>query len=154
VIDAALALAEEGGADGRQRGVRRHAAPGVSPGAPSGTSRAASLMTAWRGSASGAFGPRSRWRCPRLRPATPLARVRALGMAYLRWAMRNRPIRDHLERQVFRPRQTTELSRTTPKLIGMTEQTLADALPKANCASRPGNGSRSPAPPWFTALPG
>jgi hypothetical protein len=59
----------------------------------------------------------------------PLARFRALGLAYLRWAMRNPA---HFEiissGRYFAHDKATELSRDNAELIGIAERTLADAF--------------------------
>jgi len=61
----------------------------------------------------------------------PLARFRALGMAYLRWAMRNPAHFEIISNgRFFDHGKATELSRDNAELIGMTEQTLADAFAK------------------------
>jgi hypothetical protein len=60
-----------------------------------------------------------------------LARFRALGMAYLRWAMRNPAHFEIISNgRFFDHGKATELSRDNAELIGMTEQTLADAFAK------------------------
>ena len=62
-------------------------------------------------------------------PADPLARFRALGLAYLRWAMRNPA---HFEiistGRYFAHASSGELTRDNAELIALTEQTLADAF--------------------------
>ena len=59
----------------------------------------------------------------------PLARFRALGLAYLRWAMRNPT---HFEiissGRSFDHDKATELSRDNAELIALSERTLADAF--------------------------
>lgn len=59
----------------------------------------------------------------------PLARFRKLGLAYLRWAMRNPA---HFEiissGRYFSHDHAADLSRDNAELIGMTERTLAEAF--------------------------
>ncbi len=99
LIDAALGLAEEGGAEAVSvREAARRA--GVSP-------------------------------LSEVPAGDPLARFRALGMAYLRWAMRNPAHFEIISNgRFFDHGKATELSRDNAELIGMTEQTLADAFAK------------------------
>ena len=60
--------------------------------------------------------------------ADPLARFRALGLAYLRWAMRNPA---HFEiissGRYFVHDKASDLSRDNAEVIDFTERTLADA---------------------------
>ena len=125
LIDAALQLVGEGGAEAVSvREAARRA--GVSPGAPFRhfPSRDA-LMRRWRRRRSGASGPRSRRRWPRRRPAIRSARFRCLGLAYLRWAMRNPT---HFEiissRRFFDHDRAVGVSRDNAELI---ESDRADA---------------------------
>src|SRR5664279_3541429 len=87
--DAALGLAEEGGAEAVSvREAARRA--GVSPGAPFRhfESRDA-LMTAVAEEAQRRFRAEIDATLAEVPPGDPLARFRKLGLAYLRWAMRN-----------------------------------------------------------------
>ena len=62
-------------------------------------------------------------------PGDPLARFRSLGLAYLRWAMRNPT---HFEiissRRFFDHDKSADISRDNAELIELTERTLADAF--------------------------
>ena len=89
LIDAALQLVEEGGAEGLSvREAARRA--GVSPGAPFRhfPSRIA-LMTAVAEEAQRRFRAEIEAALAEVPAGDPLARFRCLGLAYLRWAMRN-----------------------------------------------------------------
>ena len=128
LIEAALQLVEEGGAEGLSvREAARRA--GVSPGAPFRhfPSRDA-LMTAVAEEAQRRFRAEIDVALAQVPAADPLARFRALGLAFLRWAMRNPT---HFEiissTRYFDHDKATELSRDNAELIGMTERTLADA---------------------------
>jgi AcrR family transcriptional regulator len=128
LIEAALQLVEEGGAEGLSvREAARRA--GVSPGAPFRhfPSRDA-LMTAVAEEAQRRFRAEVDAALAQVPGADPLARFRALGLAFLRWAMRNPT---HFEvissTRYFDHDQATELSRDNAELIGMTERMLADA---------------------------
>lgn len=61
-------------------------------------------------------------------PADPLARFRAFGLAYLRWAMRNPA---HFEiistGRYFAHGSSPELTRDNAELVGLTERMLAEA---------------------------
>jgi AcrR family transcriptional regulator len=123
LIDAALQLAEEGGAEAVSvREAARRA--GVSPGAPFRhfESRDA-LMTAVAEEAQRRF--RAEIEAP---AGDALARFRKLGLAYLRWAMRNPA---HFEiissGRYFKHDQAAELSRDNAELIGLTGRLLAEA---------------------------
>ena len=131
LIDAALGLAEEGGAEAVSvREAARRA--GVSPGAPFRhfPSRVA-LMTAVAEEAQRRFRAEIEVALSEAPAGDPLARFRALGMAYLRWATRN-PAHFEIisDGRFFDHGKATELSRDNAELIGMTEQTLADAFAK------------------------
>ena len=92
LIEAALQLAEQGGAAAVSvREAARRA--GVSPGAPFRhfPSRDA-LMTAVAAEAQRRFRAEIEAALAKAPADDPLARFRALGLAYLRWAMRNPPI--------------------------------------------------------------
>jgi AcrR family transcriptional regulator len=129
LIDAALRLAEEGGAEAVSvREAARRA--GVSPGAPFRhfPSRVA-LMTAVAEEAQRRFRAEIDAALSMAPDGDPLARFRCFGLAYLRWAMRNPA---HFEiissGKSFDHDQATELSRDNAELIGITGRLLADAL--------------------------
>ncbi len=131
LIDAALLLAEEGGAEAVSvREAARRA--GVSPGAPFRhfPSRVA-LMTAVAEEAQRRFRAEIDAALSEVPAGDPLARFRCLGLAYLRWSMRNPA---HFEiissGRYFDHDQATGLSRDNAELIAMTERTLADAFAK------------------------
>src|SRR5213080_267384 len=128
LIDAALQLVGEGGAEAVSvREAARRA--GVSPGAPFRhfPSRD-SLMQAvaeeaqrrFRAEIEAAFAAA---------PGDPLSRFRCLGLAYLRWAMRNPT---HFEiissRRFFDHDKAAAISRDNAELIELTERTLAEAF--------------------------
>ena len=128
LIEAALQLVEEGGAEGLSvREAARRA--GVSPGAPFRhfPSRDA-LMTAVAGEAQRRFRAEIDAALAQAPAADPLARFRCLGLAYLRWAIRNPT---HFEiissARFFEHDKAAQLSRDNAELIGLTERTLADA---------------------------
>src|SRR5690348_9342959 len=89
LIDAALQLAEEGGpAQVSMREAARRA--GVSPGAPFRHFETRdALMTAVAEEAQRRFRSEIECALADVRAADPLERLRAFGLAYLRWAMRN-----------------------------------------------------------------
>ena len=129
LIDAALGLAEEGGAEAVSvREAARRA--GVSPGAPFRhfESRDA-LMTAVAEEAQRRFRAEIDAALGEVPPGDPLARFRKLGLAYLRWAMRNPA---HFEiissGRHFNHDRAADLSRDNAELIGMTGRLLADAF--------------------------
>ena len=129
LIEAALQLAGEGGAAAVSvREAARRA--GVSPGAPFRhfPSRDA-LMTAVAGEAQRRFRAEIGAALAEVPEADPLARFRALGLAYLRWAMRNPA---HFEiissGRYFEHDKATELSRDNAELIGLAERILAEAF--------------------------
>jgi AcrR family transcriptional regulator len=129
LIDAALQLVEEGGAEGLSvREAARRA--GVSPGAPFRhfPSRDA-LMTAVAGEAQRRFRAEIAAALAEAPADDPLARFRCIGLAYLRWAMRNPT---HFEivssGRYFDHDNSAELSRDNAEVIGMTERALADAF--------------------------
>src|SRR5450432_3465201 len=131
LIDAALQLAGESGAEAVSvREAARRA--GVSPGAPFRhfPSRMA-LMTAVAEEAQRRFRDEIDAALSEVPAADPLARFRAFGMAYLRWAMRNPA---HFEiissGRFFDHDKATGLSKDNAELIGMTERMLADAFAK------------------------
>src|SRR6202045_4013435 len=121
LVDAALALVEEGGVEAVSvREAARRA--GVSPGAPFRhfPSRAA-LMTAVAEEAQRRFRAEIEVALSEVPAGDPLARFRALGMAYLRWAMRNPAHFEIISNgRFFDHGKATELSRDNAELIGMT----------------------------------
>jgi len=128
LIEAALQLVEAGGAEALSvRETARRA--GVSPGAPFRhfPSRDA-LMTAVAEEAQRRFRTEIDAALAQVPSGDPLARFRALGLAFLRWAMRNPT---HFEiissTRYFEHDKATELSRDNAELIGLTERMLADA---------------------------
>jgi AcrR family transcriptional regulator len=136
LVDAALQLAEEGGAEGVSvREAARRA--GVSPGAPFRhfPSRVA-LMTAVAEEAQRRFRAEIDAALSEAPAGDPLARFRCFGLAFLRWAIRNPA---HFEiissGRYFDHDKATELSRDNSELIGMTERTLADAFAKGQLRS-------------------
>ncbi|MDP1584978.1 MAG: TetR/AcrR family transcriptional regulator [Bradyrhizobium sp.] len=129
LIEAALQLAGEGGAEAVSvREAARRA--GVSPGAPFRhfPSRDA-LMTAVAGEAQQRFRAEISTALAEVPASDPLARFRALGLAYLRWAMRNPA---HFEiissGRYFVHDKAADLSRDNAELIGLAERMLADAF--------------------------
>ena len=128
LIDAALQLAEEGGPEGVSvREAARRA--GVSPGAPFRhfESRDA-LMTAVAEEAQRRFRAEVDAVLADAPAGDPLARFRKLGLAYLRWAMRNPT---HFEiissRRLFDHDHADGVSQDNAALIELTERTLAEA---------------------------
>jgi AcrR family transcriptional regulator len=131
LIEAALQLAEQSGAAAVSvREAARRA--GVSPGAPFRhfPSRDA-LMAAVATEAQRRFRAEIDDALAAAPMNDPLARFRALGLAYLRWAIRNPT---HFEiissGRSFDHDKATDLSRDNAELIGLTERTLADAFAK------------------------
>ena len=129
LIDAALQLVGEGGAEAVSvREAARRA--GVSPGAPFRhfPSRDA-LMRAVAEEAQRRFRAEIAAALAAAAPGDPLGRFRCLGVAYLRWAMRNPT---HFEvissRRFFDHDRATAISRDNAELIELTERTLADAF--------------------------
>ena len=129
LLDAALQLVEEGGAEAVSvREAARRA--GVSPGAPFRhfPSRDA-LMQAVAEEAQRRFRAEIDAALAGEPAGDPLARFRCLGLAYLRWAMRNPT---HFEiissRRLFDHDRADAVSRDNAELIELTERTLADAL--------------------------
>jgi len=127
LVEAALALAEQAGAENvTVREAARRA--GVSPGAPFRhfpdreslmAAVAAEAQRRLRAEIDGALGEA---------PKDPLARFRAVGLAYLRWALRNpahfQIISTH---DLFDHERSEVLSQDNAKIIGMTEAALAEA---------------------------
>jgi AcrR family transcriptional regulator len=129
LIDAALQLAEEGGAAAVSvRGAARRA--GVSPGAPFRhfESREA-LMTAVASEAQRRFRAEIDMAMAEAPANDPLSRFRSFGLAYLRWAMRNPA---HFEiissGRYFDHDGAADLSRDNAELIALAERMLADAF--------------------------
>ena len=129
LIDAALQLVGEGGPDAVSvREAARRA--GVSAGAPFRhfPSRDA-LMTAVAEEAQRRFRAEIEAALSEAPASDPLAKFRCLGLAYLRWAMRNPT---HFEiissRRFFDHDKAANVSRDNTELIDMTERTLAEAF--------------------------
>jgi AcrR family transcriptional regulator len=129
LIDAALELVGEGGADAVSvREAARRA--GVSPGAPFRhfPSRDA-LMNAVAEEAQRRFRAEIATALADVRDGDPLGRFRGFGVAYLRWAMRNPT---HFEiissRRLFDHDQAAGVSRDNSEVIDMIGQTLAEAF--------------------------
>src|SRR5437773_12240902 len=129
LIDAALQLVGEGGAEAVS--VREAACrAGVSPGAPFRhvPSRDA-LMQAVAEEAQRRFRAEIEAALATAAPGDPLGRFRCLGLAYLRWAMRNPT---HFEiissRRFFDHDKAAAISRDNAELIELTERTLAEAF--------------------------
>lgn len=129
LIDAALQLVGEGGAEAVSvREAARRA--GVSPGAPFRhfPSRDA-LMQAVAEEAQRRFRAEIEAALAEAPANDPLARFRCLGLAYLRWAMRNPT---HFEvissRRLFDHDNSAGVSRNNAELISLTERTLAEAF--------------------------
>jgi len=129
LIDAALQLVGEGGAEAVSvREAARRA--GVSPGAPFRhfPSRDA-LMQAVAGEAQRRFRAEIEAALAEAPAGDPLGRFRCLGLAYLRWAMRNPT---HFEiissRRFFDHDRAAAITRDNAELIELTERTLAEAF--------------------------
>lgn len=131
LIDAALKLAEEGGPEAVSvREAARRA--GVSAGAPFRhfESRHA-LMTAVAEEAQRRFRAEIERALAGAPADDPLQRFRELGVAYLRWAMKNPA---HFEiissGRHFDHDAAAALSRDNAELVALTERTLAEAFEK------------------------
>jgi len=129
LIDAALQLVNEGGADAVSvREAARRA--GVSPGAPFRhfPSRDA-LIQAVAEEAQWRFRAEIEQALADAPADDPLGRFRCIGLAYLRWAMRNPT---HFEiissRRLFDHDNADAVSRDNAALIELTERTLAEAF--------------------------
>ncbi|WP_445493118.1 TetR/AcrR family transcriptional regulator [Rhodopseudomonas sp. RCAM05734] len=128
LIEAALRLVEEGGPDAVsvREAARRS---GVSPGAPFRhfPTRNA-LMTAVAEEAQRLFRAELAEAIADTPTTDPLARFRALGLAYLRWAIQNPA---HFEvissGKYFTHDQSAEVSADNGELVGMTGRLLAEA---------------------------
>lgn len=129
LVEAALQLVSEGGMEAVSvREAARRA--GVSPGAPFRhfPSRDA-LIQAVAEEAQRRFRAEIDAALAAAPAGDPLGRFRRLGLAYLRWAMRNPT---HFEvissRRLFDHDKAAAISRDNAELIALTEQTLADAF--------------------------
>ncbi len=136
LIDAALQLVAEGGAASVSvREAARRA--GVSPGAPFRhfPSRDA-LMTAVAEEAQQRFRAEIDAALADVPASDPLARFRRIGLAYLRWAMRNPA---HFEiissGRYFDHERAAGVSRDNAQLIEMTETVLAEAYAQGQLRS-------------------
>lgn len=129
LIDAALQLVGEGGPDAVSvREAARRA--GVSPGAPFRhfPSRDA-LMQAVAEEAQRRFRAEIGGALSDAPAGDPLARFRALGLAYVRWAMRNPTHFEILSsRRFFDHDKDAGVSADNAELIELTEHTLAEAF--------------------------
>jgi AcrR family transcriptional regulator len=129
LIDAALRLAEEGGAE--QVSVREAARrAGVSPGAPfRHFETREALMTAVAEEAQRRFRAEIEASLAEAPVGDPLRRFRTLGLAYLRWAMRNPAHFEIISSGRYFDRDgAVELSRDNAELIAMSERLLAEAF--------------------------
>src|SRR3954465_8671585 len=136
LIDAALQMVSAGGAEAVSvRGAARRA--GVSPGAPFRhfPSRDA-LMQAVAEEAQRRFRAEIEAGLAGAPAGDPLGRFRCLGLAYLRWAMRNPT---HFEiissRRFFRHDESAGVSHDNAELIDLTERTLAAAFAQGQLRS-------------------
>jgi AcrR family transcriptional regulator len=136
LIDAAMELVGEGGADAVSvRETARRA--GVSPGAPFRhfASRDA-LMAEVAEEAQRRFRAEIDAALAKTPAADPLARFRALGLAYIRWAIRNPT---HFEiissRRHFDHDNSPAVSRDNAEVISLTERILAEAHAKGQLGS-------------------
>ena len=136
LIEAALELVEQGGVEAVSvREAARRA--GVSPGAPFRhfQSRTA-LITAVAEEAQRRFRAEIASALDEAPARDPLARFRAIGVAYLRWAMRNPA---HFEvissGRHFDHDGAAELSSDNAEIIGTTEAALADAFAQGQLRS-------------------
>jgi AcrR family transcriptional regulator len=136
LIDAALQLVGEGGPDAVSvREAARRA--GVSPGAPFRhfPSRDA-LMNAVAEEAQRRFREQIEAALTEAPASDPLGRFRCLGLAYLRWAMKNPT---HFEiissRRFFDHDKAAGVSQDNAELIDLTERTLAEAFAQGQLRS-------------------
>lgn len=136
LIDAALQLVGEGGPDAVSvREAARRA--GVSPGAPFRhfPSRDA-LMYAVAEEAQRRFRAEIMVALSEAPAGDPLGRFRCLGLAYLRWAMKNPT---HFEiissRRFFDHDKTADVSQDNAELIDLSESTLAEAFAQGQLRS-------------------
>ncbi|MGY2847947.1 MULTISPECIES: TetR/AcrR family transcriptional regulator [Bradyrhizobium] len=137
LIDAAMQLVGEGGPEAVSvREAARRA--GVSPGAPFRhfPSRDA-LMNAVAEEAQRRFRAEIEAALAEAPPGDPLGRFHHLGIAYLRWAMKNPT---HFEiissRRFFDHDRSAAVSGDNAELIGMTERTLAEAFSAGQLGTR------------------
>ncbi|WP_246230209.1 TetR/AcrR family transcriptional regulator [Bradyrhizobium cytisi] len=126
LIDAALQLAAEGAEVSVREAARRAA---VSPAAPfRHFPNRDALMAAVAGEAQRRFRVEIEAALREVPSADPLARFRAFGIAYVRWAIRNPA---HFEiistGRYFAHGGSAELTRDNAELVALTEQMLADA---------------------------
>jgi len=126
LIDAALQLAAEGAEVSVREAARRAA---VSPGAPfRHFPNRDALMAAVAEEAQRRFRAEIEATLAEARPADPLARFRAFGIAYVRWAIRNPA---HFEiistGRYFAHGSSPELTRDNDELVALTEQMLTEA---------------------------
>ena len=129
LIDAALELVGEGGADAVSvREAARRA--GVSPGAPfRHFSNREALIQAVAEEAQRRFRAEIEAALAGAPADNPLARFRCLGLAYLRWAMRNPTHFEILSsRRFFDHDKAAGVSADNAELIALTERTLAEAF--------------------------
>lgn len=129
LIDAALQLVGEGGPDAVSvREAARRA--GVSPGAPfRHFPNRNALMQAVAEEAQRRFRREIEAALADASAGDRLARFRSLGLAYLRWAMRNPTHFDVISsRRFFDHDKDAGVSRDNAELIELTERTLADAF--------------------------
>jgi len=136
LIDAALTLVGEGGPDAVSvREAARRA--GVSPGAPFRhfPSRNA-LMQAVAEEAQRRFRAEIEAALSQTSAGDPLARFRSLGLAYVRWAMRNPTHFEILSsRRFFDHDKAAGVSADNAELIELTERTLAEAFAQGQLRS-------------------
>ncbi|MGF6306792.1 AcrR family transcriptional regulator [Bradyrhizobium sp. i1.8.4] len=137
LIDAAMQLVGEGGPEAVSvREAARRA--GVSPGAPFRhfPSRDA-LMNAVAEEAQRRFRVEIEVALANAPSDDPLGRFRCLGIAYLRWAMKNPT---HFEiissRRFFDHDRSAGVSSDNAELIGLTERTLAEAFSAGQLGTR------------------
>jgi AcrR family transcriptional regulator len=126
LIDAALQLAAEGAEVSVREAARRAA---VSPGAPfRHFPNRDALMAAVAEEAQRRFRVEIEAAMGAVRSASPLVRLRAFGLAYLRWAMRNPA---HFEitstGRYFAHGSSAELTRDNAELIALAEQMIKEA---------------------------
>ena len=141
LIDAALRLAEEGGEISVREAARR---AGVSPGAPFRhfPSRDA-LMMAVAEEAQRRFRAEIEAALAQAPVDDPLKRFRFLGLAYLRWAMRNPAYFTIIStRAHFDHDGSVEVSRDNAELIGLTGDLLAEAAARGQLRKLDLNAAR------------
>jgi AcrR family transcriptional regulator len=136
LIEAALELVEEGGVEtvSVREAARRS---GVSPGAPFRhfPSRTA-LMIAVAEEAQRRFRAEIAAAIAQVPGGDPLARFRAIGVAYLRWAMRNPAHFEVISNgKYFDHDRAAKLSKDNAEIIAMTEAALADAFAQGQLRS-------------------